>query len=290
VRIRRYRDQDPRAVAAFFAATHALDPSVRTIGEEQWREFTQLSFNRGARDFAVVEVGGHLAGVLTSTLQPDGVRHFRIVVHPRHRRYGVATALLRHVEGQDSGATLQSNCRGSWPAGIAMLEKEGFVIRVRSLEMELAGDAPEPSDPPAGIRFRPHRDGDGSDWIRLHDEGYRGTEGFHPLTEADLALRRAASGFHLWIAERAGAVVGFCQTEDLLGGAEGYVQSIVVDRRFRDGGLGRALMLRGIATLRSAGPRPVSLTVFADNAAAVHLYESLGFVTSDEIRTMRRPR
>jgi mycothiol synthase len=285
-----YRDEDASAVASFFAATHALDPTVEAITEERWREFTRLSFNHGARDFAVVGGDGGLIAVLMSTQHPSGVRHFRIFVHPAHRREGIATALLRHVEAQDEKATLQCSCMKSWPAGLAMIEKEGFEPHHRLLMMDLVDEVPAPGTPPAGFTLRPYREGgDDEAWIRLHEDGFADLDAFHPLTRADVTARRSGAGFHVWIAEQAGDAVGFVQTEDYYGD-RGHVASLVVDRRFRGRGLGRALMLRGIATLRAGGPRTVVLSVYADNEAAIRLYESLGFATTDENQTWRKPR
>jgi ribosomal-protein-alanine N-acetyltransferase len=63
----------------------------------------------------------------------------------------------------------------------------------------------------------------------------------------------------------------------------GYIASIAVDPELRGQGLGRLLLETEMARLHENGARKIGLHVREDNAAAIHLYESLGFVTQDTI-------
>jgi ribosomal protein S18 acetylase RimI-like enzyme len=54
--------------------------------------------------------------------------------------------------------------------------------------------------------------------------------------------------------------------------------AIVVRNEHRRAGFGRILMEMGIAWSRAVGVAKLSLHVFSDNAAAIALYRSLGFV------------
>jgi hypothetical protein len=77
---------------------------------------------------------------------------------------------------------------------------------------------------------------------------------------------------------------------------EGYVRQLVVDRRVRRKGVGRALMRRVADDLRSRGARAWRLNVKPENDAAVALYRSLGldvqyhtvalFLAWDQIRAL----
>ena len=53
--------------------------------------------------------------------------------------------------------------------------------------------------------------------------------------------------------------------------------SVFVSPRFRGHGIARALVERAVDHARANGVQRVNLTVFVPNAAAVRLYESLGF-------------
>ncbi len=70
---------------------------------------------------------------------------------------------------------------------------------------------------------------------------------------------------------------------------EAYVDLVGVDEAYRGSGLGRRLMLAGLAQLRRIpGLRQVNLTVASGNAAARQLYHSLGFVMEREMAAFRK--
>ena len=70
---------------------------------------------------------------------------------------------------------------------------------------------------------------------------------------------------------------------------EAYVDLVGVHPDYQGRGLGRRLMLAGLAELRRLPElRQVNLTVAANNAAAMRLYDSLGFVKEREMAAFRR--
>ena len=70
---------------------------------------------------------------------------------------------------------------------------------------------------------------------------------------------------------------------------EAYVDLVGVAPEYQGRGLGRQLMLAGLAELRRLpGLRQVNLTVAAGNTAAMRLYDSLGFVKEREMAAYRR--
>ncbi|MEO8606383.1 MAG: ribosomal protein S18-alanine N-acetyltransferase [Chloroflexota bacterium] len=89
-------------------------------------------------------------------------------------------------------------------------------------------------------------------------------------------------GKDTFIVARAGKkVVGYiiAYVEDYTG----YVASIAVDPETRGQGLGRLLMETEMARLFEHGAEKIGLHVREDNVAAIHLYESLGFVTQETV-------
>jgi len=292
--IRPYEERDADAVARCLTSGAALDDALLPIGEEEWRGYARRPFNHGARDFAVAERDGAIAGVLMSTLlEPDGerLRSFRVIVHPHHRRRGIATRMLALVEGQDPGGdtTLRAEVLGKWRVGTQMLERRGFETVERLLWMRTHRPPPD-GTPPAGFALRRYRGGEADDaaWRRLNREAYEGTSEYTDLCAAELSSVKREPRFHLWIAEQDGEPVGLCHTKEFSG--ESYVNSLVVTPRCRGRGLGRALLLAGMRTLREQSPGEIRLNVRADNAHAVALYESVGFVVNDEILELRKRR
>ena len=234
---------------------------------------------------------GRLTGVLTSILmtpaQGPPVRHFRIVVHPEHRRRGIGAALLDVVRGQDPPGTavLQSNCEEGWEAGRGFLETRGFSVSRRELDMARDGDPPEPVPLPPGCRIRASG-GQGPDeaaWIRLDHEGYVDDPNAQWMDAADTALLRSDPGFRLWLAEDAAGPLGLCHAVRDEGGG-GWIHSLVVAERARRRGLGRALT---VAALRELQGGRTNLGVRADNDGAIALYRSLQFEPTGEVTTWR---
>ena len=61
---------------------------------------------------------------------------------------------------------------------------------------------------------------------------------------------------------------------------EAHVTNVVVKSELRGQGIGRKLMIELLTQARSKGAVCATLEVRATNAAAIHLYEELGFVQS----------
>ena len=71
----------------------------------------------------------------------------------------------------------------------------------------------------------------------------------------------------------AGYVIGYVEDNT------GYIASIAVDPTVRGQGLGRLLMETVMPKLYTNGAQSIGLHVREDNAAAIGLYHSLGFIT-----------
>jgi len=285
-----YRPADAAASAALLDAV----PEVPNSTEASFRAFTELSFNRGARDFRVVRdpaTPGSVVALLTSTLLEDStplIRHFRIVVHPEHRRRGIATRMMAEVEARPDEPLelLQCNSQRSWAPGNAFLERFGFAVSHREL-LKRRSAALAPAEPPAGITLRQATPADDTTWSELHAVGYGAREDFFPLTPEDLQAERGRPGFTLVLAEHEGRAVGLGHGMHHEGD-EGLVNSVVVHPEHRGRGLGAALVGATVQRLREHGCAQVSLNVMASNEPAVALYRRLGFETYDEILTYRR--
>jgi ribosomal protein S18 acetylase RimI-like enzyme len=82
------------------------------------------------------------------------------------------------------------------------------------------------------------------------------------------------------VAVAGGPIVGWCDVVPR--GPRGFEHvgalGMGVRREWRGQGVGRRLLDQCLAAARSAGLEKIELEVFTDNAGAIHLYESLGFV------------
>ena len=64
-------------------------------------------------------------------------------------------------------------------------------------------------------------------------------------------------------------------------GSTWALRTFMIDARFQGRGYGRAVVLEALSYVRVRGGAALRLTVHPDNAAAIHLYESLGFEYSE---------
>jgi GNAT superfamily N-acetyltransferase len=81
----------------------------------------------------------------------------------------------------------------------------------------------------------------------------------------------------VWVAERAGAVVGLCGL--LIDGEQGEVEPVVVTARERSKGVGRRLLACAIDEARARGVRFLSIRPVARNVEALQLFHECGFRT-----------
>jgi mycothiol synthase len=204
-----------------------------------------------------------------------------VTVPPATEGRGVGTALREAAEARarDRGEAIVRQyvpigneaarthllAAGYWPAY--------SYFRMR---MELA-DAPPA---PAGVPVRPFSRGvDDAPVHALVEEAMAGVPGNEARSlESWQAAKIDKAGWDpaLWLLhEDAGglAAVVLCERwEERLG----YVDYLAVAPRVQGHGLGRALLLHGLAALRNAGLATVELSVQGENAGATRLYESVG--------------
>ncbi|GAB2996389.1 mycothiol synthase [Saccharothrix stipae] len=240
---------------------------------------------RGSRHLLVRE-GEALVGYLHLDVfgDSDGNEVAELAVHPDHRRRGVGTALLDAVA--DRAKPLRIWSHGGHPGAEALAAKLAYrkVRELLRLRRPLDGDLPAPVLPD-GVTLRP--------FVRGRDEAavvYVNHRAFawHPEQSAmsieDLRQREDQHWFDpagfLLAVDGDGRLLGFhwtkVHTADL-----GEVYVVGVDPDAQGGGLGKAITLAGLAHLRDTGLTRVMLYVESDNAAALAVYDRLGFTRWD---------
>lgn len=98
----------------------------------------------------------------------------------------------------------------------------------------------------------------------------------------------SSEGHHFWrITTPDGDAVGDLWVQ--IGPAKGraFIYFIGIDEAFRGKGYGRAAMQALEAAVRPRGATRIDLSVFGDNATAIHLYQSLGYQI--QAMGMRKP-
>jgi mycothiol synthase len=292
------------AAAALALVRHAADED----GVSPLSEHVLLHLRYGGDPRArnvLVWHNGELAGYghLDPTDPVEGPAA-EMVIDPDSRRQGLGLILGRALaaEAGDSGMRLWAH--GELPAAASLAAAAGL-HRSRALwqmrrSLQTRIGKPQVA---AGLQVRTFVPGQDEDaWVRLNQRAFSRHPEQGAWTREDLELREREPWFDpagFFLAERDGQLAGFHWTkihggtapgpdaarpEDRAGhGHEpiGEVYVVGVDPDERGSGLGRALTLIGLRYLRARGLSQVMLYVDETNAAAIRLYESLGFTHWD---------
>ncbi len=217
----------------------------------------------------------------------------QLVVDPRHRGNGLGTDLLRALIAAVDSGSLRVWAHGDHPAARRLADRLGFV-RVRELrQLRAALDGPiAPPTPQPGVTLRTFRVGQDEDaWLAVNAAAFREHLEQGAMTAADLAQRMAQPWFDpagFFLAQRGGELVGFHWTKvhpahTTSRDALGEIHVLGVHPNAQGSGLGKTLTMIGLRHLQNRGLGEVMLYVESDNAAALSLYQRLGFrhVSSD---------
>jgi mycothiol synthase len=290
------------------AAVHRLVQQVEAAdGTPPLSEHVLLHLPQGGdtegRNLLVREAGSVVAYAhLDITDQVEGASA-ELAVAPAARGRGLGRALVQSLLEQVPDGRLRLWAHGDSPAAGALAAALGFSRTRVLLQMRrpLIEPLPEPRLP-EGVTLRtfvPDQDEQG--WTELNNRAFidhpdQGGWGLHEVELREKEPWFDPSGFFL--AERDGRLVGFHWTKVHGGhGAEdphehsephpehehhdhppiGEVYIVGVDPSEQGRGLGPALTLVGLHSLRDRGLSSVLLYVDESNTAAVKTYERLGF-------------
>jgi mycothiol synthase len=203
-----------------------------------------------------------------------------ITVPPASEGRGVGTLLREAAEARavERGEVLVRQFVPTSNEGArAQLLEAGYWPAYSYFRMRMAlADAPPPPD----LTVRAFSRGpDDAPVHALVEEAMAGVPGNEPRSlESWQAAKVDKEGWDpsLWLLhEDAGGLAGVVLCERWEDGV-GYVDYLAVAPRLRGQGLGRAMLLHGMAALRDAGLTVAELSVQGENAGATRLYESVG--------------
>ena len=232
--------------------------------------------------------------VAYGSVTPDGEGKIKSwgVVHHDHRGRGLGAALLDRMEARASerlrgipASVLHTAVNDTDASAAALMRSRGFahVRTFQHLQIDLAGPAPDPGEPPHGIAIRgiePERD-----LGRVHAifvEAFSGEWGYRPIPfEEWVGNEVEIPSFDpsLWLLatagdEAVGALTG------VVWGDRGWVGELGVLAPWRGRGIATALLRRAFVAFAARGLRRVMLNVDSQNSTgAVRLYAGVGMRT-----------
>jgi putative acetyltransferase len=130
-----------------------------------------------------------------------------------------------------------------------------------------------------GILYRTFRPGDEAAFLQLNEEWISKMFELEPADREIISDPRKhilAGGGQICIAEAAGEAIGCCALIAIAPG-EFEVAKMTVSEKSRGDGVGRRLLQFTMSVARQMGARRLYLESNTKAAAAIHLYEQLGF-------------
>lgn len=302
VTARSYADEtDLQAIVELIDACEQVDQlDQRTSVEELRLEFADPNFDV-AHDLRLWEdAQGQLIGYGWMWMPPatdvqDGFLGFKVL--PPVRAQGVEVQILAWAEARlrsiastrQRPANLRCGAREHQADRIAFLERQGFTISRNFYNMALALSEPQPAPQlPAGFVVRSIQPDEVEAWVELFNQSFIDHWNFHPTTPEQLQHSMSNPDYraelNLVAVSPEGTLAAFCycsispQENARTGRNEGWIAELGTRRGFRRMGLGRAMLLSGLAQLKAKGVETARLGVDSQNpSGALRLYESIGF-------------
>ncbi len=243
------------------------------------------------RDLFVAELNGEVVGGVNLTLESGiGRAILECLVHPEHRRRGLATGLCRAAErrGTELGAKVVQGSfdEGNIPArGLVSALGFRYVHSFLELELDLSQAAPTAAAA-ADPSCRHLRLGEEATLAELQNRSFAGTWGYNPGTVEEIAYRLNLSDSSpegVILVQDGDEPAGYCWTtiddegSAASGPRRGRVHMIGVLPEHQGAGLGRRVLLAGLAYLAVRGVEVVDISVDSENTEGIAFYDSVGF-------------
>ena len=292
--IRSFRPEDFAGYVQLNVEAEELEPTGRCTSAQTLSEALGRPKHVAGEDLFVAEAAGKVVGYIDVRSELGiGRAVLDCLVHPEHRRKGLATELFHRAScrAREVGARVAHvNVGEDNVAARGLLAKLGFrfVRRFLELRRELS-EAHLPAGEQGGVASRHLQSGEEDKLAQIQNRSFAGTWGYNPTAVEEIGYRLSLTGRSpqdvILICE-GDRPVGYCWTEidpaetAAMGTNKGRIYMLGVDPDYRGRGIGKRALLAGLAHLKSKGIEVAELTVDSQNAAACALYQSGGFKIS----------
>ena len=293
--IRNYQPADFDKYLQLNSEAEKLEPTGHRISPRGLDEHLGRPNYSPEQDLFLVEIAGNLTGYLD--VLPElaiGRVILNCRVHPEHRHQGIATRLLDYAldRAKELGAKVahvevpQDNIVAK-----RVLSKLGFrfVRRFLHLKIDIAKVCRQDMKQ-ATQGCRHLQRGEEDKLTQIQNRSFAGIWGYNPNTVEAITYRinlSHCSPEDVVLMCDGDRITGYCWTEitdegeAASGERNGRIFMLGTDPHYRGKGVGKRVLLAGLAHLNNKGLPVAELTVDSENKVACALYRSVGF----EIRT-----
>ncbi|MFQ6121878.1 MAG: GNAT family N-acetyltransferase [Dehalococcoidales bacterium] len=285
--IRNYHPSDFEDYVKFITEVEKLEPTGRCCSPQVISESLQRPNYSPEQNLFIVEIAGKTVSFM-NVIPEMNIRRVILdcLVHPEHRRKGLAKRLLGHAIHRAKklkAKVIQVNIRQDNVVAKRVLPKLGFTVCRRFLEIRRSlSDLPDTAHNIYSCRHL--QPGEEDKLTQIQNRCFAGTWGYNPNTTEEIAyyanLSHRSPQDIVLICE-GDKPVGYCWTEinreAVKGERKGRIFMLGVDPDYRGKGIGKIALLAGLSRLKSKGIRVVEVTVDSENEVARALYRSVGF-------------
>ena len=287
--IRNYRPTDFDKYVQLTIEVETLEPTGRFTSPQLLRESLYRPNYSPEQNLFIVETAGSIVGCMD--VAPE-VKIGRVIlnclIHPDHRRRGLASKLLRYAihRAQELGVKVAHvNIPQDNIIAKSVLSKLGFrfVRRFLELRLDISKVRWQESDQSA-VKYCSLRRGEEDKLAQLQNRSFAGMWGYNPNTVEEIIYSTNLSGCSpedIVLACEEDKLIGYCWTriacKAVTDERKGQIFMLGVDPDYRGRGVGKGVLLAGLSYCQSKGLQVAELTVDSRNKAAYSLYQSVGF-------------
>ncbi len=288
--IRNYQPKDFDKYVLLNIEAEKLEPTGRCISPQVIAEHLGRPNYSPEQDLFIVEIAGNIVGYMD--VAPE-LTIGRVIldcwIRPEQRRRGLATKLLGYAtnRAKELGAKVAHvNIAEDNVITRRVLSRLDFNLVRRFLELRLdIADVHWSGINQAALECRYLQRGEEDKLTQIQNRAFADTWGYNPNTVEEIIYRTdlsTCSPEDIALIYEGDKVVGYCWTGIACkGGAtskkKGRIFMLGVDPDYRGKGIGKKLLLAGLARLKSKGLQVAELTVDSENKAACALHKSIGF-------------
>jgi len=288
--IRTYQPSDFDKYVLLITETEKVEPTGRCVSPQLIAEQLRRPNYRPEQDLFIAETDKDIVGSMNieSELAIGRVILDCSVCPEHHNRRDLITELYNSamIRARELRAKVSHvNIKEDNVAATEILLELGFSFVRRFLELTMDIGSVDGLGIHSAREYYYLRPGEEDTLAKLQNCAFAGSWGYNPNTVEEVIFRiniSTCSRKDIVLTYDGDRAIGCCWTgiiceQGIPSVRKGRIHMLGVDPDYRGKGIGRELMMAGLARLKNRGLKVAGLTVDSENRIARTLYESLGF-------------